>query len=53
MQFFSFEDYSLNLAQVSDIARENPDSWTVYMASGREYTIESADLRAFRKATGL
>ena len=53
MQFFKFSDYVLNLAQVSDIDQEDPKSWVVWMASGRQYTLDGDDLKAFRKATGL
>lgn len=45
--------YTFNLAMVSDINREAPDSWEVTTASGRQYTLEEDDLRRFRKVTGL
>ena len=53
MNFFSFDDYTINLAQVSDINREDPKSWEVTTASGKEYTLEGADLKRFKEATGL
>jgi hypothetical protein len=45
--------YTFNLAMVSDICRENPDSWEVTTASGRQYTLEEDDLDRFREVTGL
>jgi len=53
MQFLKITDYVLNLAQVSDINCEDPDSWEVHMASGQSYTLEAEDLEAFKAATGL
>ena len=53
MNFFSFSDYTINLNQVADIDREDPDSWEVYMSSGHSYTLEDDDLESFKKATGL
>jgi hypothetical protein len=53
MNFFTFSDYTLNLAQVSDIDREDPKCWTVYLSSGRDYDLEGDDLKKFKAATGL
>ena len=53
MQFLKITDYVLNLAQVSDINCEDPESWEVHMASGRSSTLEAEDLETFKAATGL
>jgi hypothetical protein len=45
--------YTVNLAFVTDVNREDPDSWEIATAGGCEYTLEGADLQQFRKATGL
>lgn len=45
--------YTINLAYVSDINREDDDSWEVTTATGKEYTLEDDDLARFRAALGL
>ena len=53
MLFFSYDDYTLNLNQISDINREDPESWVVTMASGKEYTLEGDDKARLIEALGL
>jgi hypothetical protein len=45
--------YSVNLAFVTDVNREDPDSWEITTLGGNGYTLEGADLQQFRTLAGL
>ncbi|MBD2259491.1 hypothetical protein [Pseudanabaena sp. FACHB-2040] len=46
-------EYVINLSQISEINKTNPDSWKVTMVSGNEFTVEGADLTKLKRALGL